>query len=53
MFGDAASGIPRWAGFTIGYHIASGYMARHPGTTPESLARLSTHDIVTGSGYQQ
>ncbi|MDQ6900975.1 MAG: hypothetical protein M3072_16000 [Candidatus Dormibacteraeota bacterium] len=33
--------------------IASGYMARHPGTTFESLALLSTHGIVTGSGYQQ
>jgi uncharacterized protein YjaZ len=52
MFGDPAAGIPRWSGFTIGYHMASGYVAQHPGTNAESLAQLSAHDVVTGSGYQ-
>jgi hypothetical protein len=29
-------GVPEWAGFTIGYHVAEDYIQHHPGTTAAS-----------------
>jgi hypothetical protein len=51
MFGDSSMGIPRWAGFTIGYHIAAAYLLRHRATTTVTLATLSAASILAGSNY--
>jgi hypothetical protein len=51
MFGDSLKGIPHWAGFTIGYHIVTAYLLRHPATTASALAKLSAASIMDGSGY--
>ena len=51
MFGDSSMGIPHWAGFTIGYHIAADYLLRHPATTTSTLATLSAASILAGSDY--
>jgi uncharacterized protein YjaZ len=51
MFGNSSMGIPHWAGFTIGYHIASAYLSRHPETTTNTLATLQATSILAGSDY--
>jgi uncharacterized protein YjaZ len=51
MFGDSSMGIPHWAGFTIGYHIAAAYLLRHRATTTGTLATLSAASILAGSNY--
>jgi uncharacterized protein YjaZ len=48
---DSSMGIPRWAGFTIGYHIAAAYLLRHRATTTVTLATLSAASILAGSNY--
>jgi hypothetical protein len=44
-------GVPKWAGFTIGYHIAEDYIQRHPGTSAASLVDTPAATILAGSGY--
>jgi hypothetical protein len=51
MFGDATQGFPPDTGYTIGFHIVQGYLARHPGISFSTLAGLSTAAIFDGSGY--
>ena len=49
FFGSA--GIPRWTGFTIGYHIVADYLRRHPQSTAGSIVHLSATTILSGSKY--
>lgn len=51
MFGDSSMGIPHWAGFTIGYHIAADYLLRHQATTTSTLATLPAASILAGRDY--
>ena len=51
LFGNGPMGIPHWAGFTIGYHIAAEYLSHNPSTTASSLAKLSAKTILAGSDY--
>lgn len=44
-------GIPRWTGFTIGYHMVSDYLRRHPHDSSASIVDLPASTIITGSGY--
>jgi uncharacterized protein YjaZ len=44
-------GLPRWAGYKIGYAIATAYLDRHPGVDAAGLALLSTDEIYRGSRY--
>lgn len=46
-----SSDIPRWTGFTIGYHIVSDYLKRHPRDSAASIADVPANSIITGSGY--
>jgi hypothetical protein len=45
------TGVPEWAGFTIGYHIAEGYIQHHPGTSAASLVDAPAATILAGSRY--
>jgi hypothetical protein len=49
FFGGA--GIPRWSGFTIGYHIVQSYLARHQRATAASIVHEPASSILAGSGY--
>ena len=49
FFGSA--GIPRWTGFTIGYHIVADYLRHHPQSTAASIVHLSAATILSGSEY--
>lgn len=51
MYGGASQGIPPDTGYTIGFHIVQGYLARHPGVSFPALAGMSTDTVFTGSGY--
>ena len=44
-------GVPEWAGFTIGYHLAEAYVRHHPGTSAASLVGAPASTILAGSGY--
>jgi Predicted Zn-dependent protease (DUF2268) len=44
-------GVPEWAGFTIGYHIAEDYIQHHPGTTAASLVATPAATILGGTTY--
>jgi uncharacterized protein YjaZ len=44
-------GVPKWAGFTIGYHIAEDYIRRHPGASGASLVDTPAATILAGSSY--
>lgn len=43
--------LPRWAGYTIGFDIVSGYLQRHPNATAADLVTLSADTILRGSGF--
>jgi uncharacterized protein YjaZ len=46
-----APGIPRYAGYTIGYEIVGGYLDRNPGATVASLVTVDADRILRGSGF--
>jgi len=41
-------GLPRWAGYRIGYAIAESYLAEHHGTTAAQLAVIPAADVLKG-----
>jgi hypothetical protein len=51
MVGGGAYNFPADAGYTIGFHIVQGYLARHPGVSFPALAGMSTDTVFAGSGY--
>ena len=46
-----SAGIPHWTAYTIGYHVVSGYLSRHPGVTPADIATTPAQTVLDGSGY--
>ena len=44
-------GLPRWAGYRIGYAIARAYLEHHPDSSAAGLAVTSAERIVSGSRY--
>ncbi len=38
FFGSDELGIPRWTGYSLGFKIVRGYLARNPGTKASALA---------------
>jgi uncharacterized protein YjaZ len=44
-------GVPKWAGFTIGYHFAEDYIQHHPGTSAASLVDAPAATMLAGSRY--
>jgi uncharacterized protein YjaZ len=51
MFGDATKGWPPDTGYTFGFHIVQGYLARHPNVSFATLAGMSSATVYSGSGY--
>ena len=49
FYGDPR--IPRYAGYTIGYDIVSGYLGRHPGISAADLVTVDADRILRGSGF--
>ena len=51
MLGDSTKGWPPSTGYTIGFHIVQGYLARHPTVSFATLAGMSATSVFAGSGY--
>jgi hypothetical protein len=51
MRGDSTRGWPPDTGYTIGFHIVQGYLARHPSVSFATLAGMSAATVFAGSGY--
>lgn len=45
-------GLPRWAGYRIGYAIARSFLERHPERTAADLATMPADEIFSGSAYE-
>jgi uncharacterized protein YjaZ len=50
MFGGGRS-VPRWAGYTIGFHIVQAFLRRHPEASVDKWTTMDAHDIYSESGY--
>jgi Predicted Zn-dependent protease (DUF2268) len=51
MIGGGASQFPPDTGYTIGFHIVQGYLARHPDVSFPALAGMTTVTVFAGSRY--
>jgi len=49
MFGG--TDVPRWAGYTIGFHIVQDYLKKHPSVSVDKWTALDAHDLLAESGY--
>ena len=43
--------LPRWAGYTIGFHIVQAFLQRNPEASVASWTSLDSREILTRSGY--
>jgi uncharacterized protein YjaZ len=43
--------IPRWAGYTLGFDIVSGYLRAHPALLAADLVTKGAETILRGSGF--
>jgi uncharacterized protein YjaZ len=50
-FTSRRGAIPRWTGYTIGFHIVRSYLRAHPGTTAVDITLMDADEIIAGSGY--
>ena len=50
-FFGGAKGIPRLAGFQVGYDIIAAYLHRHRKATAASLVAIPTAELLRGSGF--
>jgi hypothetical protein len=41
-----ANGYPRWAGYTIGYHLVGAYLGAHPGARPSRMAATPAEVVI-------
>ncbi|HYZ91959.1 MAG TPA: DUF2268 domain-containing putative Zn-dependent protease [Actinomycetota bacterium] len=46
-----AKGLPRWAGYRLGYAIARSYLERHPARSAAQIATVTANDIISGSSF--
>jgi Predicted Zn-dependent protease (DUF2268) len=43
--------LPRWTGYTIGFHIVQSYLRRHPGLTAARMVTMPAARILRGSRF--
>ena len=41
-----ANGYPRWAGYTIGYHLVGAYLSAHPDARPSRMAATPAEVVI-------
>ena len=49
MFGG--TDVPRWTGYTIGFHIVQTYLKKHPNVSIDEWTALDAHDLLAESDY--
>jgi hypothetical protein len=50
-FASRTGAIPRWTGYTIGFHIVRSYLRSHPGRSAVDITLMDADEIVADSGY--
>ncbi|MDP3987732.1 MAG: DUF2268 domain-containing putative Zn-dependent protease [Candidatus Levybacteria bacterium] len=45
FFGSKEKGIPRWAGYTLGFKLVEGYLKRNPDKKPSQLYNAQAEDF--------
>ena len=43
---DSSGTIPRWTGYTVGYHLVGAYLDAHPDAQPSHLSSLPAADLI-------
>jgi uncharacterized protein YjaZ len=53
MFGGLvdSNDVPRWTGYTIGFHIVQSYLQKHPHITVDEWTTMDAHDLLDQSSY--
>jgi len=51
MFGGGGYQVPRWTGYTIGFHIVQSYLQGHPDVGVDEWTAMDAHDLLAESGY--
>lgn len=46
LFGSKEKGIPRWAGYTIGYNLVAEYLEKNPSKKPSQLHNLKAEEFI-------
>jgi len=46
FFGSKGKGIPKWAGYTLGFNIVSAYLKKHPDKKPSQLYRTRAEEFI-------
>lgn len=46
LFGDKKKGIPRWAGYTLGYYLIGEYLKTHPDQKPSTLYAAPAEEFI-------
>lgn len=49
MFGG--TDVPRWTGYTIGFHIVQDYLGKHPSVSVKEWTAMDAHDLLVESDY--
>ena len=49
MFGG--SDVPRWTGYTIGFHIVQSYLQKNPQVPVDEWTTMDAHELLDESGY--
>ncbi|MFZ3077668.1 MAG: DUF2268 domain-containing putative Zn-dependent protease [Candidatus Aenigmatarchaeota archaeon] len=46
FFGSKEKGIPKWAGYTIGFNLVGEYLKKHPGKKPSQLFAAKAEEFA-------
>lgn len=46
FFGHSPDTIPRWTGYTVGYHLVGAYLDAHPDARPSRLSSIPAADLL-------
>ncbi|MGP4074952.1 DUF2268 domain-containing protein [Halobacillus sp. K22] len=51
LYGNKKRGLPRWAGYQIGYKIIESYHEAHPEQSLQKMMKLEAEDLINGSSF--
>ena len=51
LYGDWKQRLPKWGGYSIGYHIVQSYLQNNGPVSQKKLCKLSADEIVAGSDF--
>ena len=51
LYGDRKVRLPKWSGYSIGYHIVQSYLKKNGSVSQKKLCKVSADEIVAGSDF--